>query len=178
MINAIQYARENKVPYFGICLGMQTMVIEYARNVCGLERADSSEFDPGTPHRVIYKLRELKGVDEAGRHHAARRLAVHLEGRQLRPQVLRRVEISERHRHRYEFNREIRRDPDGRGPANHGETPDRTYVEICEIGDHPWYLGCQFILIQIEAARAASAVPVLHRRRLRASQETVWPGLC
>ena len=66
MINAIQFARERKVPYFGICLGMQTMVIEYARNVCGLERADSTEFDPGTPHRVIFKLRELKGIDELG----------------------------------------------------------------------------------------------------------------
>ena len=66
MLNAIRYARERKVPYFGICLGMQTMVIEFARNVCGLEHANSTEFDPGTPHRVIYKLRELKGVDELG----------------------------------------------------------------------------------------------------------------
>src|SRR4051812_13530897 len=66
MLHAIRYARERKVPYFGICLGMQTMVIEYARNVCGLEGADSTEFDPGTQHRVIYKLRELKGVDELG----------------------------------------------------------------------------------------------------------------
>ena len=66
MIQTIRYARENKVPYFGICLGMQTMVIEFARNVCGLERADSTEFEPATPHRVIYKLRELTGVDEMG----------------------------------------------------------------------------------------------------------------
>ena len=66
MISAIRYARENKVPYFGICLGMQTMVIEFARNVCGLEHANSTEFDPATPDRVIYKLRELKGVDELG----------------------------------------------------------------------------------------------------------------
>src|SRR4029077_12507462 len=61
MLNAIRYARENQVPYFGICLGMQTACIEYARNVCGLEDANSSEFDPATPHRVIYKLRELRG---------------------------------------------------------------------------------------------------------------------
>src|SRR6185369_6768247 len=66
MLNGIRFARERKVPYFGICLGMQTMVIEYARNVCGLEEADSTEFDPATPDRVIYKLRELKGVDELG----------------------------------------------------------------------------------------------------------------
>jgi hypothetical protein len=66
MLNAIRYARENHVPYFGICLGMQTMVIEFARNICGLEQADSTEFNPGTPHRVIFKLRELKGIDDLG----------------------------------------------------------------------------------------------------------------
>ncbi len=66
MINAIEYARVKKVPYFGICLGMQTMVIEYARNVCGLAEANSTEFNPATPQRVIYKLRELKGIDELG----------------------------------------------------------------------------------------------------------------
>ena len=66
MLHAIRYARERKVPYFGICLGMQTMVIEFARNVCGLAQANSTEFDPATPDRVIYKLRELKGVDELG----------------------------------------------------------------------------------------------------------------
>ena len=66
MLKGIQYARENQVPYFGICLGMQTACIEFARNVCGLEQANSSEFDPATPHRVIYKLRELRGVEELG----------------------------------------------------------------------------------------------------------------
>src|SRR6202008_2420329 len=66
MLNAIRYARENQVPYFGICLGMQTLVIEFARHVAGLEHANSTEFDPSTPDRVIYKLRELKGVDELG----------------------------------------------------------------------------------------------------------------
>ena len=70
MLLAIRYAREKKVPYFGICLGMQTACIEFARNVCGLADANSSEFDPATPHRVIYKLRELRGVEELGRHHA------------------------------------------------------------------------------------------------------------
>ena len=66
MLNAIRFARERKVPYFGICLGMQTLVIEFARNVCGLAGGHSTEFDPGTPHRVIFKLRELKGVDDLG----------------------------------------------------------------------------------------------------------------
>jgi CTP synthase len=144
MINAIRYARENKVPYFGICLGMQTMVIEYARNVCGLERADSSEFDPGTPHRVIYKLRELKGIDDLG---GTMRLGawpcVMKEG-SFAHAAYGVLEISERHRHRYEFNREYEEVLTAAGLRITGETPDRTYVEICEIEDHPWYLGCQF----------------------------------
>ncbi len=106
MISAIRYARESKVPYFGICLGMQTMVIEFARNVCGLEHANSTEFDPATPDRVIYKLRELKGVDELG---GTMRLGAYpcllAEGSFAR-QAYGEPEISERHRHRYEFNRE------------------------------------------------------------------------
>ena len=144
MINAIQFARERKVPYFGICLGMQTLVIEYARNVCGLERADSTEFDPGTPHRVIFKLRELKGIDELG---GTMRLGAWLcdltEGSFARAAYGVR-EISERHRHRFEFNREYEETLVAAGLRITGTTPDGTYVEICEIADHPWFLGCQF----------------------------------
>ncbi len=144
MIHAIRFARERKVPYFGICLGMQTMVIEYARNVCGLERADSTEFDPATPHRVIFKLRELKGVDELG---GTMRLGawpcVLAEG-SFAQRAYGVREISERHRHRYEFNREYEDTLKAGGLKITGETPDQTYVEICEIADHPWYLGCQF----------------------------------
>lgn len=144
MLNAICFAREQKVPYFGICLGMQTMVIEFARNVCGLERANSTEFDPATPHRVIYKLRELKGIDELG---GTMRLGawpcVLAEG-SLARESYRQPEISERHRHRYEFNREYEKTLTEAGLRITGETPDRTYVEICELKDHPWYLGCQF----------------------------------
>jgi len=144
MINAIRYARENKVPYFGICLGMQTMVIEYARNVCGLERADSSEFDPGTPHRVIYKLRELKGIDDLGGTMRLGAWPCLLKDGSFAQQAYGAPEISERHRHRYEFNREYEEILTAAGLRITGETPDRTYVEICEIEDHPWYLGCQF----------------------------------
>jgi CTP synthase len=144
MINAIRYARENKVPYFGICLGMQTMVIEYARNVCGLERADSSEFDPGTPHRVIYKLRELKGIDDLGGTMRLGAWPCLLKEGSFAQQAYGAPEISERHRHRYEFNREYEEILTAAGLRITGETPDRTYVEICEIADHPWYLGCQF----------------------------------
>ena len=144
MIHAIQFAREQKVPYFGICLGMQTMVIEYARNVCGLERADSTEFDPATPHRVIFKLRELKGVDELGGTMRLGAWPCVLAEDSFARRAYGVREISERHRHRYEFNREYEETLKASGLKITGETPDLTYVEICEIADHPWYLGCQF----------------------------------
>jgi CTP synthase len=144
MINAIRFARERQVPYFGICLGMQTMVIEFARNVCGLTDANTTECDPATPSRVIYKLRELKGVDELG---GTMRLGAYpcrlAEGTFAR-QAYQTDLISERHRHRYEFNREFEEILTSHGLRLAGETPDKIYVEICEIGDHPWYLGCQF----------------------------------
>jgi CTP synthase len=144
MLNAIRYARESKVPYFGICLGMQTMVIEYARNVCGLERADSTEFDPGTPHRVIFKLRELKGIDELGGTMRLGAWPCHLAEGSIAHKAYGTRDISERHRHRYEFNREYQERLEAGGLKITGETPDQTYVEICEIPGHPWFLGCQF----------------------------------
>jgi len=144
MVEAIRYAREHKLPYFGICLGMQTMVIEYARNVCGLDRADSTEFDPATPHRVIFKLRELKGVDELGGTMRLGAWPCVLADGSLAQRAYGEREISERHRHRYEFNREYEESLIAAGLKITGETPDQTYVEICEIADHPWYLGCQF----------------------------------
>jgi CTP synthase len=144
MLNAIRYARERKVPYFGICLGMQTMVIEYARNVCGLADADSTEFNPGTPHRVIYKLRELKGVEDLGGTMRLGGWPCKLAEGSLAHSAYETTEINERHRHRYEFNREYEAQLKAAGLRITGETPDNTYVEICELGDHPWYLGCQF----------------------------------
>jgi CTP synthase len=144
MINSIRFAREHKVPYFGICLGMQTMVIEYARNVCGLEGADSTEFNPGTPHRVIFKLRELKGVDELGGTMRLGSWPCKLVEASFAFRAYGTREIQERHRHRYEFNREYEDRLKAAGLRLTGETPDSTYVEICEIADHPWYLGCQF----------------------------------
>jgi CTP synthase len=144
MLNAIQYARERKVPYFGICLGMQTLVIEYARHVCDLEDADSTEFNPGTPHRVIFKLRELKGVDELGGTMRLGGWPCRLAENSQAFRAYGTQEINERHRHRYEFNREYESRLKAAGLKITGETPDGTYVEICEIGDHPWFLGCQF----------------------------------
>jgi CTP synthase len=144
MLCAIRYARECKVPYFGICLGMQTMVIEFARNVCRLSDANSTEFDPATPDRVIYKLRELKGVDELGGTMRLGAYPCQLAENSFARAAYGKPEISERHRHRYEFNREYADLLKQHGLRLSGETPDGVYVEICEISDHPWYLGCQF----------------------------------
>jgi CTP synthase len=144
MLQAIRYAREKKVPYFGICLGMQTACIEFARNVCGLEDANSSEFDPATPHRVIYKLRELRGVEELGGTMRLGAWPCKIESGTLAHRVYGQTEISERHRHRYEFNREYESTLTAAGLRICGSTPDGTYVEMVEIPDHPYFIGCQF----------------------------------
>jgi CTP synthase len=144
MLKGIEYARTRKVPYFGICLGMQCAVIEYARTVCGLEGADSSEFDPSTPHRVIYKLRELRGIDELGGTMRLGAWTARLKPGSFAHQAYGTAEISERHRHRYEFNREYEETLVAHGLDLTGVTPDGTYVEIVEVRDHPWFLGCQF----------------------------------
>jgi CTP synthase len=146
MLNGIRYARENKVPYFGICLGMQTASIEYARNVCGLEGADSSEFNPVPTHRVIYKLRELKGVEELGGTMRLGAWECRLAPDSIAAKAYGTTEISERHRHRYEFNREYEPVLCGGGLRITGTTPDQTYVEIVELpeSEHPYFLGCQF----------------------------------
>src|SRR5207245_504920 len=99
MLQGIRYAREKKVPYFGICLGMQTACIEYARNMCGLPEANSSEFDPATPHRVIYKLRELRGVEELGGTMRLGAWTCKIEPGTLAHRIYGQTEISERHRH-------------------------------------------------------------------------------
>ena len=144
MLEAIRYAREQKVPYFGICLGMQTMVIEYGRNVCGLEHAHSTEFDPGTPVRLFFKLRELKGIEDLGGNMRLGSWPCKLQPDSLAAKAYGSPQIHERHRHRYEFNRNYEEVLTSHGMRVTGETPDAMYVEICELPDHPWYLGCQF----------------------------------
>jgi len=144
MLRGITFARTRKVPFLGICLGMQCAVIEYARNVCGLQGADSSEFDPSTPHRVIYKLRELRGIDELGGTMRLGAWTARLKPDTFAYEAYGQAEISERHRHRYEFNREYEATLVANGLEIAGETPDSTYVEIVEVRDHPWFLGCQF----------------------------------
>ena len=120
------------------------MVIEYARNICGLTGADSTEFEAGPAHRVIYKLRELLGVEELG---GTMRLGAYdcqlAEGSFARAAYGSEM-ISERHRHRFEFNREYEKVLKDHGLRLTGQTPDGVYVEICELPEHPWFLGCQF----------------------------------
>ena len=145
MIEAIRYARENRVPYFGICLGMQVMVIEFMRNVCGIADAHSAEFDPESKNRVFLKLRELKGVEDLGGTMRVGAWPCRMRPGSFAQRAYGTVEISERHRHRYEFNRpEYEEVITDHGMRITGETPEVDYVEICELPDHPWYLGCQF----------------------------------
>ena len=144
MLIAIRYAREKKIPYFGICLGMQTACIEFARNVVGLEGANSSEFDPATSHRVIYKLRELRGVEELGGTMRLGAWICKIEPGTLASRIYGALEISERHRHRYEFNREYEEPMTAAGMRISGSSPDGTYVEMIELPDHPHFVGCQF----------------------------------
>ena len=144
MIFAIQYAREKKVPFFGICLGMQCATIEYARHVAGLTNANSTEFDAQTPYRVIYKLRELLGVDEMGGTMRLGAWPCKLEEGSFAAHAYGTTEISERHRHRYEFNRDYEPQLKAAGFKITGKTPDGVYVEIIEAPEHPWFLGCQF----------------------------------
>ncbi len=147
MIRAISYARKSRTPYFGICLGMQTACIEYARNVCGLKDADSTEFDLETPYPLIFKLRDLVDVDELGGTMRLGAWPCKLQDSSLASEIYGGVaEISERHRHRYEFNPEFRETLERAGLTFSGVSPDQKFVEIVELPRdvHPWFLGCQF----------------------------------
>jgi CTP synthase len=118
-------------------------VIEFARNVCGLQ-ADSSEFDPSAPHRVFYMLRELLGSDIMGGNMRLGAYPCEMDPDSLAFRIYGKKEISERHRHRYEFNREYEKIIVSYGMRFSGNSPDGNFVEIAELPDHPWYLGCQF----------------------------------
>lgn len=144
MIKAISYARRNKVPFFGICLGMQCCCIEYARNVCSLVNADSTEFDANTPHRIIYLLRDLIGVEEMGGTMRLGSYECQLKPGSLAAKIYASETIYERHRHRYEFNTEYEKTLTENGLVISGRSPDGKFVEIVELTDHPWFLGCQF----------------------------------
>ncbi len=144
MIRAIGYARREKTPFFGICLGMQCASIEFARQVCGLEHADSTEFDPDTPDPVIFKLRDLLGVENLGGTMRLGAYPCELRSGSLAETVYNQPSIAERHRHRYEFNPIYEDRLAENGLIFSGKSPDRKFVEIIELADHPWFLGCQF----------------------------------
>jgi len=147
MIRAIYYARKTRTPYFGICLGMQTACIEYARNVCELKDADSTEFDLETPHPVIFKLRDLVGVEELGGTMRLGAWPCRLSAGSLVSEIYGGVEeISERHRHRYEFNPEYRQVLEKEGMVFSGVSPDGKFVEMIELPRevHPWFVAGQF----------------------------------
>ena len=143
-IKAIQYARENKIPFLGICLGMQCAVIEFARNVCKMKDANSTEFDSGTEFPVIALLEFLKTVTAKG---GTMRLGAYpcvLRKDSLSYKSYKKLEVQERHRHRYEFNSAFREQFEKNGMVMAGTSPDGNLVEIVEIPDHPWFVACQF----------------------------------
>ncbi len=143
-IVAIRYARENRIPFFGICLGMQLAVVEYARSVCGLDGANSEEFDASTVHPVIHLMPDQVGITDKG---ATMRLGAYpcvLAPETLAHRAYGQPEISERHRHRYEVNNEYRKALAENGMSLSGVSPDERLVEMVEVPEHPYYIGCQF----------------------------------
>jgi CTP synthase len=147
MIRAIHYARKTRTPFFGICLGMQTACIEFARNACELKDADSTEFDLETPHPIIFKLRDLVNVEELGGTMRLGAWTCRVAPGSLVQEVYGGVdEISERHRHRYEFNPEYRQKLEQEGLVFSGVSEDGKFMEMIELPreSHPWFIGCQF----------------------------------
>jgi CTP synthase len=144
MMKAAEHAREHGVPFFGICYGFQWAAVEYARNVCDLEGADSTEVDENAPHKVIYKLRDLLGVDDLGGTMRLGRYACELAPGSMAERIYGTPLIHERHRHRFEFNCLYEPLLAEKGMRVSGRSPDGKFVEIAELPSHPWFLAVQF----------------------------------
>jgi CTP synthase len=144
MAAAAEYARKNGVPYFGICYGFQWAVTEYARNVCGLGGANSTEVDPEAEHKIIYKLQDLLGVEEMGGTMRLGAYPCQIAPGSLAERCYGQGTISERHRHRYEFNQAYEKMLVDAGMVVSGKTPDGKFVEIAELPDHPWFIAVQY----------------------------------
>ena len=143
-IEVIRLAREKKIPFFGICLGMQLAVVEFARNVCGFDGANSVEFDSQTGHPVIHLMESQVGVKDMGGTMRLGAYPCSLAKGSFACRAYGVSEISERHRHRFEFNNEYRRSIEEKGMIVSGLYPEEDLVEIVEVKDHPWFVGCQF----------------------------------
>ena len=144
MMKAAEYAREYIVPFFGICYGFQWATVEFARNVCGLEGADSTEVDENAPHKVIYKLRDLLGVDDLGGTMRLGRYECALTPGSMAQRIYGTSLVSERHRHRFEFNCLYEKELAEKGMRVSGRSPDGKFVEIAELPSHPWFIAVQF----------------------------------
>jgi len=143
-IRAVRFVREQEIPFFGICLGMQCAVVEFARHVAGLEGAASTEMEPATPHPVIDLMPEQKKITKKGGTMRLGAYECELRRRSLASKAYGKLHISERHRHRYEFNNEYKEALDKAGLLSTGINPDTGLVEIIELKGHPWFLGTQF----------------------------------
>jgi CTP synthase len=143
-INAARYAREHGIPYLGLCLGMQVATIEFARNVCGIKDANSTEFDKETPDPVISLLEEQRGVRNKGASMRLGTWPTKIASGTFAEKVYGDTEVTERHRHRYEFNMKYRDRMDAKGFVISGTSPDGTLAELVELRDHPYFVGCQY----------------------------------
>ena len=143
MITAIQYARENKIPYLGLCLGMQLTIVEFARHVLGYTDANSSEFNPSSVHQVIHIMPDQDGITDLGGTLRLGSYPCVLDKSSKSYQLYGKEEITERHRHRYEVNNDYRNALTAHGMKQVGHSPDGHIVEMVELEDHPWFIGTQ-----------------------------------
>ncbi len=143
-IRAIRYARENRIPFLGLCLGMQCAVIEFARHVCGMEDAHSTEFNPETTHPVIALMDSQLGVVDKGGTMRLGAYPCRIAEGTFTAEAYEKTEVQERHRHRFEFNNQFRETLKAAGMTIAGTLPDDSLVEVVEVKDHPWFVGCQF----------------------------------
>jgi CTP synthase len=143
-IAAVQYAREKKIPYFGICLGCQCAIIEFGRNVCKLKDAHSSEFDLQTPHPVVDLMRTQKDVTDLGGTMRLGSYPCTIKERTKAYSIYQKTQIEERHRHRWEFNNKYRKLYEEKGITFSGINQENDLVEIIELNNHPWFIGCQY----------------------------------
>jgi CTP synthase len=143
-IKAARFAREHKIPFLGLCLGMQVATIEFARNACGIKDANSTEFDKNTTEPVISLLEEQRGVKNMGASMRLGTWPTKIAKGTIAEKIYASTEVMERHRHRYEFNMKYRDQMNEKGFVISGTSPDGTLAELIELRDHPYFVGCQY----------------------------------